>query len=242
MDLLCVAAVNSGYVLIGGTPPSTTDIARLVGEPAEVVSDLLSELEKKGVFSRDRKGRIYCRRMIKAEKNRKNGRLAGPDKLLNLKQYQNPLGESSEPHKPYANSQIPEVRTNGSKNHRSRPTCLPESWKPTEKNIADAKTLGLTDRDIARTAPEFVNYWVGEGKAKKDWDAVWRNRCITVGERLGRTPHGHHAGTNGYTMTRTDWERVFKIYGSTSNWPGPGPEPGRPGCLAPKDLCGETLL
>ena len=53
----------------------------MVGHPLKEVLTLLGELEKRGVFSRTRKGTIYNRRMIRDEKMRetysKNGRKGG---------------------------------------------------------------------------------------------------------------------------------------------------------------------
>jgi hypothetical protein len=84
MDLLCIAAANKskdhGFVIIGGRIPTVSGIARIVGSLELEVGPLLEELERNGVFSRDRRGAIYCRRMVRAEKNRGNGRLGGnPD-------------------------------------------------------------------------------------------------------------------------------------------------------------------
>lgn len=87
MDLLCVAAEAdpTGYVLVNGRTPTTTDLARLTGEPEAALQSALEELERNGVFSRDRNGRIYNRRMVRDIKrianNRKNGKLGGNPNL-----------------------------------------------------------------------------------------------------------------------------------------------------------------
>jgi hypothetical protein len=79
MDMLCIAAEAqpTGYVLLNGRPLSCTDLARLSGAPEDEVRSAIAELDAAGVFSRDRKGRIYSRRMVRdcrqAQLNRKNG-------------------------------------------------------------------------------------------------------------------------------------------------------------------------
>ena len=53
------------------------------------MSGLLAELELNGVFSRDRRGRIYSRRMVRdakrSEEGRKHGRLGGNPSLRGRK-------------------------------------------------------------------------------------------------------------------------------------------------------------
>lgn len=82
MDMLCIAASHDpiGYVSVAGHGLSETDIARMTGGSESVACALLGELERNGVFSRDRKGTIYSRRMVSdakkaaiAKKNGKNG-------------------------------------------------------------------------------------------------------------------------------------------------------------------------
>jgi hypothetical protein len=90
-DLLCIAGSNKkeyGFVSLNGRKLSDADLAKMTnGTESEVVS-LIEELELNGVFSRDRRGVIYCRRMVRSEKNRINGRLGGNPKLLNKKENQ----------------------------------------------------------------------------------------------------------------------------------------------------------
>lgn len=86
MDLICVMGTNKGadygFLIINGRQPSIEQIARLVGEPVEQLQIWLAELESNGVYSRDKRRAIYCRRMVRAEKFRRNGRLGGNPKIL----------------------------------------------------------------------------------------------------------------------------------------------------------------
>ena len=83
MRMLCIAAKADpfGYVTVNGRPLDYKALARLTGETEETVEHLLSELDRNGVFSRDRKGRIYSRRMVrdfrKTQTARKNGKKGG---------------------------------------------------------------------------------------------------------------------------------------------------------------------
>ena len=74
MRMLCLAARAEpvGHVKVNGDPCTAQDLAKYVGESNETVTELLGELERKGVFSRTRNGTIYNRRMVKrAELSRK---------------------------------------------------------------------------------------------------------------------------------------------------------------------------
>lgn len=83
MRLLCVAAKAEpyGYVCVNGRSLDSTDMAKLAGVSEDQVTGLLMELDRNGVFSRDRKGRMYCRRMVREAQrravNRKNGQKGG---------------------------------------------------------------------------------------------------------------------------------------------------------------------
>lgn len=87
MDMLCIAASHDpiGYVAVAGRGLEETDIARMTGGTESEVHALLGELDRNGVFSRDRKGTIYSRRMLKearlSAEARKFGKEGGNPKL-----------------------------------------------------------------------------------------------------------------------------------------------------------------
>ncbi|RWC13908.1 MAG: hypothetical protein EOS22_33025 [Mesorhizobium sp.] len=89
MRLLCVAAAHEpiGYVAVAGKGLDEAALARLTGCPEAELAGLLGELERNRVFSRDRHGRIYSRRMIadarKARLARRNGLKGGNPSLSN---------------------------------------------------------------------------------------------------------------------------------------------------------------
>lgn len=68
IDLLAIAAAAApfGYVCDGkGRPLTLEEIARVVGEAPQAVSELIAGILDKGAASRDRTGRIYNRRMVR---------------------------------------------------------------------------------------------------------------------------------------------------------------------------------
>ncbi len=90
MRMLCIAAASQrpGYVMVADRACSTEDIARITGGSVDEVSQLISELEKGGVFSRDAERVIFCRRMVRETERisefREHGKRGGrPRKLLN---------------------------------------------------------------------------------------------------------------------------------------------------------------
>lgn len=115
MDMLCIAAAHEppGYVAVGGQPLGVTPLARMVGADVNEVAIWLVELDGHGVFSVDRKKRIYCRRMVKDAKAmkiaRQNGEKGGNPSLGKRKASgarDNPPGAGGViPQKPEARSQ-----------------------------------------------------------------------------------------------------------------------------------------
>jgi len=87
MELLCIMAENTpkGYLTIGGKPIEITTLCRMTGGTESEVENLLNELEHNGVFSRDKAGKIYSRRIVKDENrgriSRENGKNGGNPNL-----------------------------------------------------------------------------------------------------------------------------------------------------------------
>jgi hypothetical protein len=112
-----------GHLLINGKPPTDRQLAVQAGATIDEVTSAIGELETEGVFSRDRNGAIYSRRMIrdekKAEHARKIGRKGGNPTLA--KQTENSSQDNQadkqtvnggdKAHMPEARVQKEEVRT-----------------------------------------------------------------------------------------------------------------------------------
>lgn len=119
MRLLCIAAEADpvGYVVIAGRALDNIDLSRLVGLPVSEVDELVAELERNAVFSRDRAGRIFSRRMRKDAEiskkraiNGKKGGLASLGKRDEIEVCSSKIEANAEakpkPQKPEARSQI----------------------------------------------------------------------------------------------------------------------------------------
>lgn len=65
MDVLCIAADNDPVGYVEETGPAFTEMmCRVSGLRKKQVEKYTKELEKRGVFQRDRRGRIFCPRMV----------------------------------------------------------------------------------------------------------------------------------------------------------------------------------
>ena len=91
IDMLCIAAQHEpfGYLCVNGESLSPSDIARIAGVGEGEAVSLMAELERNGVFSRDRRGRIFSRRMLRDAEKRalasKNGAKGGNPSLSKQK-------------------------------------------------------------------------------------------------------------------------------------------------------------
>lgn len=110
---ICAKAEPKGFLVVAGRPLSTAELAKLVGVHETEVEALLAELSLAGVFSRDRKGRVFSRRMVRDENRRlasqKGGKKGGGvtyAKQTGIFGTQDPTQEGTQ--HPYAISQKPE--------------------------------------------------------------------------------------------------------------------------------------
>lgn len=139
MRLLCVAAEHDpiGYVAINGRSLGVTDIARLAGVTETAAAELLEDLSRNGVFSRDRKGCIYSRRMIRDEKRRKlnvkNGKSGGNPSLSKQREI---FARDIPPDKPPDKPQKPEAIFQKVEQQRLPP--VPEAPRAPPLGSADA--------------------------------------------------------------------------------------------------------
>lgn len=152
MDMLCIAAAHEpiGYVAVAGRALDSSAIARMTGGSESDVQALLSELDRNGVFSRDRQRRIYSRRMIsdakKAAVARENGSLGGNPRLR--KDGGNPASDNRhvngvvKPHKPEARSQELFKGSEANASADEPPDFNKQAWADAAKLF---KRAGLTD-------------------------------------------------------------------------------------------------
>jgi hypothetical protein len=103
MRMLCVMAEADpiGYFLIDGAQPSNVDLAKLVGSTEDEVTKLVDELGMRNVYSRNRAGIIYSRRMVRDQKKKKiareNGKTGGNPKLRKQREISPPDNQTLKP-------------------------------------------------------------------------------------------------------------------------------------------------
>lgn len=136
MRMLCIAAAHDpiGYVAVAGKGLDETSLARLTGCLESEAASLLGELDRNGVFSRDRQGRIYSRRMIKDAKKsaiaRKNGKNGGNPTLSNHDEISSSdKGGVKAPLKPHK----PETRNQNEKDKSFSPRATARKKSPREE-------------------------------------------------------------------------------------------------------------
>lgn len=126
MRMLCVCAKGEpkGYLAINNKPLDETGVARLCGILADEAVVLMEELEANGVFSRDRRGWIYSRRMMRDAKRVAEGRKhakkrwsQAPEKRPVSRSPSGLNGGAPTPQKPEARSQ------------NKPPSPLPGEWE-----------------------------------------------------------------------------------------------------------------
>lgn len=94
IELVCIAHESEeyGHLSINGKAMTPQQLARMVGESPTTTVKLIAELEAAGVFSRDERGIVFSRRMVKDERIRnvraESGRLGGNPNLLKQKDKQ----------------------------------------------------------------------------------------------------------------------------------------------------------
>jgi hypothetical protein len=252
MDMLCVAAQGepAGYVML-----DAQGIGRIGGVGAAQAAALLGELEQAGVFSRDRHGRIYSRRMVRDVRARKSavksGRKGG---LLSREKERGIFRPSKGPpeggladtlapisQKPRARSQLPDD---------ARPVQAGAGAARLPALARAARALGVDEASLRRRTGWIIFGDMIEDLAAQGCDAE-RDVWPTIGrlaQRLKETPAtpvyfraaileardrrraagGPHASGIGEWQDRLD---VFAREGAWSSaW---GPKPGEAGCLAP---------
>lgn len=163
MDMLCIAAQHDpiGYVAIEGEGLTHDDIARMAGIASSEVSILIGELERNGVFARDRKSTIYSRRMVrdarKAAENKKNGKLGGNPSVC----FDSEKTSTVNPQvNPSVKAQEPEARSQEPRKEKKYSSDFEDWWqayprRPTmskPRAYAEYARLSDNDRSLALSA------------------------------------------------------------------------------------------
>ena len=167
-DMICLMAKSDrhGYLLIGGNPARTEQLARICGLAPQRTSELMDELHASGVFSFD-KETIISRRMVKDEQLRKS------DASRKMRMRHGDVQQMSSKCHAESPGQKPEARSQKLETRIER-----EGLRPTQAEwIAFANEIGWRQMD-AESAFDYYqsNGWKVGGKASvKDWRACARN-------------------------------------------------------------------
>jgi len=191
-----------GHLVVNGRAVNEAQLGRMVGASEDYVRELLDELEAAGVFSRNRSGVIYSRRMTRDEKSSKTGRKAAKKRWTqateNAERKSEPNGYPNGEATPKPDAQRADARGQRVKDdpdgssQKPKAHPLPEDWWPSDHDWQQARDAGLTDEEIEDAAREFRDYWHSQGRRaagkKKDWPATWRNRVRDIASRRKRAP------------------------------------------------------
>lgn len=118
-------------------------------------------------------------------------------------------------------------------------THIPIDWKPTKELIDFAKSMGMSEAEALREASHFVDWWIGNGGVKANWNATFKNRIRALSEKRGLTIAPK---ADGPGMSDDSWRRALGEFQKSKYWPrGFGPQPGEPGCKAPAHIVRELI-
>lgn len=226
MRMLCVAAESDprGFVMVNCSPLDSNDIARLAGETKATVDELLSELERKGVFSRDRKGCIYSRRMVRdektARKNQKNGELGGNPSLR--KERRNSEWDNL-PDKGEVKAHKPEARSHKPESSNARAPEQPPDPVSKQHRIAAADLLDRGKASLSPWERRFLEDLCAKQSITPKMQATLEGIAAKIGLDLSTV----------MATWRKRLETARKLNQWDSKW---GPIPGNLGCLVPDEL------
>lgn len=252
MDMLCIAAQNApvGYLSTGNKPLTSADIAKIIGGVSEEeAANWIAELESNSVFSRDRKGVIYSRRMVEDAHRRqiaaKNGAKGGNPSLSKQRTIPPPdKGEVKAGVKLL--SQKPEARTAASTSDVGSASAPAGSdrFEAARAMLQRAATAMGVSVDALRKLPSWMLLGdVVAGLVDLGCDAerdIWPTieRVSRRGRITPQTPHYFRkaileardlrlaalsAHANAGAVEHADRLAAFKAYGAWSSQWGPKP-------------------
>lgn len=227
MRMLCIAAEHepAGYVAINGRGLDPIGICRITGGALAEVEGLLVELEQNGVYSRDRRGWIYSRRMINDAKMRRKaseaGKKGGNPRLRKDTENQPPLkgevkGEDNQPPKP----QKPEARYSVDKSTGGEPPAIGSG--DIVKDLFDLGLSVLTSAGVPeKQARSLIGKWRKGGKDAEVLLALMECRTKLVSNPVEwltkRLKPAAYVSSSGYEY-RGGPEAVMKQAEKRSDW------------------------
>jgi len=245
-----------GFLVVGNVPLKTAaELARALGDSEGEIAPLLSELDRSAVFSRNRNGVIYSRRMIPDRKKRDNSSIGG--QIGGRTTHENKKGIFSTQAPTQGATQAPEARSQSSLLRKAADAACGKAGAETRNRAlpspsTDNKSwlfrdgLSWLHKSTGRAEPGLrsqLGRWLRDAKedagalraifeAAKD-EAVaepiaWITRAIVTRQQTA-TP-----------FEQTDdhgWRKRFQSFAVNSAWPStwggarPGDDPRHPAHL-----------
>ncbi len=271
LDILCLAAQAEpvGFLVQDGKPLDVSQLARNAGAAEDDVAALLAELEREGVFSRDRRGRIYSRRLVREAKLRASGQKTGKRggnpslcKATKISPTDNgvhgnggttPVGPISQKpesifQKPAAKSQTPAGRAGGLPPFSRDRTVTPLLERAAAAMGVDANVLAC--RPAWDGFPAMMLELVAQGcdAERHVWPTIQR-----LSERLSEPPTSPSYfreaileaclkhNTSLPFVPPEEWASRLRVLNEIGAWSRHwGPRPGEPGCQMPEGTVAEV--
>ena len=176
MDMICFMHEGKpyGHLKVGDKVILPSNLARMVGDNADVVADWLLELSQAGVYDTTEDGVIFSKRMVRDE-NLRQIRAAGGSKGGNPALMDKGKVNLEDKQKSTPSSSSTSSSTNKEKTQRGSRLpvdfVLPEDW------IGFCQQY-RKDLDPQEVFDGFKDFWIskpGAGGVKLDWTATWRN-------------------------------------------------------------------
>jgi hypothetical protein len=218
MRMLCVCAKTDGYLTIGGEALGAADMARLTGWPPRDVKAWWAELQRWKVFSVDRKGRAYSRRMIRDTKRakiaRENGKNGGNPSLGN-----GSTNAASVKPKP---TKVPGVRAriNHTPDSLSKTPQPPDGGRATNKEFEQAWSAWHADAAANRGKAEAWAEWTAAADLARG-DAALLAAVISHLARLAAGPRQTRKAFHRWLRDRGFEAYAVAVAQPAAPWPGP---------------------
>lgn len=251
MRMLCIASAHDpiGYVAVAGRGLTETDLARLTGASESEVVSLLGELDRNGVFSRDRQCRIYSRRMVrdarKAATAKKNGKKGGNPTLCNNSKNPSsdnpPVKPQDKPQEPRAKSQSSSLRSEDG--FDAFWSAYPKRDGANPRKPAEEAYRRALRRDDSENILRGAKLYAAKNTVRSPYVAQavtwlnqdrWRDEIEKAPASLDRPA--------GYPLHIPPPARAYELWRAglwqTTVW---GPPPGETGCQIPDQIQSEWL-
>lgn len=259
MDMLCIAAQHEppGYVAVNGSPLDGDSLAKLIGGDKVEVNLLLNELDKAGVFSRDRDtGAIYSRRMVadhaKHMKAVTNGKRGGNPSLGNYETKSRSVNHLDKPvdkppHKlpvkPQVNVEVISVDNGGVKHRvRDQSTEIRDQKEKNQNQTTTTSTVAareVEDDDTEKVRKACVAFSAGvmlaferSGQVRyPDTSLAWEWSKLPGFDFTTalRVVEGELLNTTNKSIGSLDWfkKRILSKHEASQHTHGPGAAPAQ---------------